>query len=126
VRFRGRFPDEDKNRLLSRFDALLIPSIGWESFGLVAREAMAAGTPVISARGSALVEMFEEGTCGAFFTPGDAGALRQVIQQLVDRPETLTRWAHHLPLIKSVEEHCEDIEEIYATLEVAAVERRAR
>lgn len=50
-------------------DALLFPSRS-EGFGLVAAEAMACGIPVISTRGSSLIEVVKDGVTG-FLCPQD-------------------------------------------------------
>jgi glycosyltransferase involved in cell wall biosynthesis len=55
--------------------ALVFPSITYESFGLVALEAFASGTPVIASRINAIPDLVEEGETGLLFTPGDAADL---------------------------------------------------
>ncbi len=86
VRLRGALPEEDKPQILRDADVLVVPSLGHESFGIVVREAMAAGTPVLASRGSALVEAFEDGTCGAYFEPGNVEELRRWIERLCGDP----------------------------------------
>jgi len=119
VVLRGIFQEEDKAGVLSGLDALVVPSIGLESFGLVAREAMAVGTPVIAARGSALSEMFEEGMGGTVFEPCDPNSLHHVLRALIERPQTLAHWARDLPPVKSAEDHAKEIEQIYEELEAS-------
>ena len=116
VELRGSFPEEDKLRILGRLDALIVPSIGYESFGLVAREAMAVGTPVLAARGSALAEMLDAGG-GAGFDHGDPRDLRRLVLELVAGPETLTRLGRSLPPVKGFATHAEEMDEVY--MEVA-------
>ena len=53
-----RVPDPDRDALMAGAEALLYPSL-FEGFGLPPLEAMALGTPVMAAAGTALVE-----TCG--------------------------------------------------------------
>ncbi len=113
VRFRGRFAEEEKFAILSGLDALIVPSLGYESFGLVAREAMACGTPVLLARGSALAELSSELPAEVFFTPGSSSELRARLEMLIRRPETLAEWERSLPRVKSMDEHAEEIERIY-------------
>jgi glycosyltransferase involved in cell wall biosynthesis/GT2 family glycosyltransferase len=112
----GSFAEEEKPRIFASFDVLIVPSIGLESFGLAAREAMASGVPVIATRDGALLEMFEPGVCGELFPSGDAGALRAVIERLIASPEIIDGWVARLPRTKSVAEHAEEIEEVYRTL----------
>ena len=114
VRFNTPFSDELKVEILSGLDALIVPSLGYESFGLAAREAMACGVPVIASRGSALVEIAGANRSGALFEPGDDRALSVLIRGLIDRPETLADWSRSLPPIKGMNEHAEEIEEVYA------------
>ena len=116
VVLQGTFKEEDKARILSGLDALLVPSVGLESFGLVAREAMAVGTPVIAARGSALAELFESQIGGAVFETCDPSSLRRLLHALIETPDTLTRWARKLPPVKSSDVHAEEIEQVYEAL----------
>jgi len=97
VVFEGSFREEQKESVYASMDVLLVPSIGRESFGLAAREAMASGVPVIASAGSALSEMFTPGTCGDFFPVGDAAALHALLRSLADDPGIVERWAARLP-----------------------------
>jgi len=124
VALRGRFPEGEKARILGDLDALIVPSIGYESFGLVAREAMAAGTPVLAARGSALSEMLEAGGGGAF-EHGDSADLRRLVLELTERPELLSQWARSLPEVKGFAAHAEEIDDVYAELERLLDQRRS-
>nr|MDP9122032.1 glycosyltransferase [Acidobacteriota bacterium] len=123
VTLAGRFAEEEKARIFAGLDALLIPSVGLESFGLVAREAMHHGVPVLASRRGALAEMFADGEAGALFEPDDEGALRGWIERLIADPGQLDRWAAHLPEVKSTVAHAEEIEEVYEQVLAAAVPR---
>ena len=139
VALAGRFEEARKAEIFANLDVLIVPSLGLESFGLVAREAMHHGVPVLASRRGALVEIFEgargaaraeadpgpaveaesaaaigEGDgAGALFAAGDAAALRRWVDRLVAEPELLARWVRLLPAVKGADEHAEEIEEIY-------------
>ena len=115
VRFRGAFDRADKARLLGELDVLIAPALGLESFGLVVAEAAAMGVPVLASAAGALLERVAEG-CGASFVPGDALELRGHVEQLVAHPKLLDEWRRRLPRPKSVAEHAEELEAIYAEL----------
>lgn len=117
VRFHGRFAESEKSEIFARLDVLLVPSLGLESFGLVAREAIAHGVPVIASRRGALEELFDEdGRGGAFVAPGDAAGLRRLVDALAERPETVVDWIRAAPRVVDTEEHAAAIEEVYAQL----------
>src|SRR5262249_11378459 len=86
---------------------------GLESFGLVAREAMAHGVPVLASRRGALLDAFEDGRAGAFFEPGDALGLRDWIERLCARPATIDEWRRCLPAVKGIDEDAEESEAVY-------------
>ena len=114
VRFNEPFPEKRKAEIFAQLDVLLVPSLGLESFGLVVREAMAHGVPVLASRRGALLEAFEDGRGGAFFEAGDVRALREWVDGLCRRPEIIVEWRRRMPAVKSMDEHAEEIEAIYA------------
>lgn len=65
IRFLGRVSEARLEALYASAEAFLFPQE--EHFGLVAVEAMAAGTPVIGYRGGGALEIIAEGRSGAFF-----------------------------------------------------------
>ena len=66
----------------------LLPSIGPETFGIAALEAMSAGRPVIVARSGGLGEIVVDGKTGLVVPPGDSAALAAAIEQLLEDPAT--------------------------------------
>jgi glycosyltransferase involved in cell wall biosynthesis len=116
VVFEGRFREEEKPRVFASMDVLLVPSIGLESFGLAAREAMACGVPVVASAGGALSEMFEPGVGGDSFPAGDAVALSEILRRLVKDPSIIDRWSEHLPTPKRDDVHAEEIEQVYRSV----------
>jgi glycosyltransferase involved in cell wall biosynthesis len=114
---RGRFADAEKPAVFAALDVLLVPSLGLESFGLVAREAMLHGVPVLASDRGALSDLLGGGGGGgALFDPEDPGALRGWVERLTADPSIVERWAAQLPAVKSVEAHGEEIEQVYDRL----------
>jgi len=118
VAFRGRFPGDRKEEILSSFDVLLVPSLGYESFGLAPREALRRGVPVIVSRRGALEEVFRPGVppAGAFVEPDDAAALRTIVETLIADPAVLDRWRSAIPAVKSMDEHAREIDAVYESV----------
>ncbi|MFI2710823.1 glycosyltransferase [Micromonospora sp. NPDC018662] len=79
VDYLGDVGGADKRRLLSGAAALLSPVRWQEPFGLVAVEAMAAGTPVVATREGALAEIVEDGITG--FTVRDPADLTEAARR---------------------------------------------
>ncbi|MDA8020976.1 MAG: glycosyltransferase [Thermoanaerobaculia bacterium] len=116
LRLRGRFGDEDKAQLFAEMDVLLMPSLGKESFGLVAREALAHGVPVVAARHGALAELFDpyDDPPGALLPAGDVEAWRSQMLQLTNDPEQVDRWRRAIGPVVDLAEHAEAMEQVYA------------
>ena len=79
--FLGSRPQEDLATLYQAVDFVTIPS-RYESFGLVAIEAMASGTPVISSRAGGLPFSIRDGVAGLLVCPGNAVSLTDAILEL--------------------------------------------
>jgi glycosyltransferase involved in cell wall biosynthesis len=63
------------NRLLQRARFLVMPSLWFETFGLVVIEAYAHGVPVIATRIGALADLVQDGVTGFLFAPHDRADL---------------------------------------------------
>jgi glycosyltransferase involved in cell wall biosynthesis len=73
VSFVGPVDDQQKNELLGRAAALLMPILWDEPFGIVMAEALACGTPVIGLRRGAVPEIVNDGVTG--FVADDVAGL---------------------------------------------------
>jgi glycosyltransferase involved in cell wall biosynthesis len=116
VRLAGSFPEREKAAVFGGMDVLIVPSLGLESFGLAAREAMACGVPVLASRLGALAEVHAGRECGALFAPGSAEELHGWIERLIADPGIVDGWRHCLresPPVKGLDAHAEEIEEVY-------------
>ena len=65
---------------------VVVPSVWFETFGLVAAEAMALGIPVIASRIGALADLIADGVDGLLFETGNAKDLAQKMRWLWDHP----------------------------------------
>ena len=86
VEFVGKKAGPALAALLNSHQILVVPSLVWESFGIVALEAIACGCTVVASEGSGLVEAI--GPCGVSVPPGDAHALARALSRLLRSPET--------------------------------------
>lgn len=83
VEFLGFVAGEALTELMSAAQAVVVPSIWYEPFGLVAVEAMSCGTPVIVSDRGGLPEIVEHGLSGRVFKAGDANDLRDRIKEIL-------------------------------------------
>lgn len=85
VRFAG-FRD-DLHRWLGAFDFCVHPALK-EGLGVAAMQAGASGIPVVGGRAGGIPEVVKDGETGLLCPPGDAGALAESIERLLEEPET--------------------------------------
>ena len=85
VRFAGRAEHEQLLALLHRVDLAVLPS-HYEPFGIVALEAAAAGTPLVTSDVGGLGEAVIDGRTGLSFPPRDVAALADAVRAVLDDP----------------------------------------
>jgi glycosyltransferase involved in cell wall biosynthesis len=86
VLVRTDVPHRDIMACFAAAAVAVVPSRWQEPLGLVAIEAMAAGTPVVVTRVGALPEVVSHERTGLVVEPGDAGALADALDQVVGDP----------------------------------------
>jgi glycosyltransferase involved in cell wall biosynthesis len=82
----GFVPPEELGRYYERAALVVCPSRR-EGYGVVAREALAHGRPVVATAVGGLADAVEHGVTGLLVSPRDAAALRAAIEQLLEDPE---------------------------------------
>ncbi len=122
VRFLGPQPQDVLRAYYVAADVTVLPSY-YESFGMVALEAMACGSPVVGSRVGGLTTTIRDGVTGYLVPEGDVGALAQRLADLITDPDARerlgregARWAaqHRWPCV--AEAICRE----FATLEPLA------
>lgn len=84
----GWIVGDDKVRVLSRADVLVLPSYS-EGMPMSVIEAMQAGCAVVGTAVGAVPGMVDDGVSGYVVTPGDVDALTERMSALIDDPERL-------------------------------------
>ncbi len=87
----GRLPMNRVHSLMGDAKFLVFPSKWYETFGRVAVEAYAKGTPVIASNIGAIAEIVDSERTGLHFTPGDASDLANKVDWLLANAPTLER-----------------------------------
>jgi len=107
VRFVGAQPQRVLRDFYVAADVTVLPSY-YESFGMVALEAMACGSPVVASRVGGLTTTVRDGVTGFLVPDGDPGALAARIDALLTDPDLAwrvgregVRWAaqHRWPCV---------------------------
>ncbi len=79
---RGAVSAAELSAAYAAADVCVVPSLGGESFGLVALEALAHGVPVVASRIRGHADWLDGTGAGELTAPGDAAALAAAIQRL--------------------------------------------
>jgi glycosyltransferase involved in cell wall biosynthesis len=99
IRYLGHLPQQELRTQVAHASAMLVTPCWEEPYGLVMAEALACGTPVAGFAIGALPELIDAHS-GRLVTAGDAGALAEVIPEVVQLSRTAARvhavrnWAH--------------------------------
>ncbi len=89
--FLGYLEPAEIARRMGRALYVVAPSTCYETFGMVAIEAFAAGTAVIASRHGGLGALVRDGETGLLVEPGDADALADALRWAESHPEEMKR-----------------------------------
>lgn len=106
--------------LMARAAVVLCPAIGEETFGMVAAEAQACGTPVVAFRRGALEEAVVDGVTGFLVEPADINAAADAVTRATElsRSQCREHAESHLDLELSLDSH----EQLYGRVASSGVE----
>jgi glycosyltransferase involved in cell wall biosynthesis len=112
IHYMGAVDDEQKNELLGRAAAMVLPLQWDEPFGIVMVEALACGTPVIGLRRGALPEIVDDGitgfVCDSIEDMVSAVSRLQIIDRRACRCAAEAQFSDHV-LVRSFERLYEEI-----------------
>ena len=85
----GRLPSAEVLNEMNGALAVVVPSIWYETFGMVVVEAFACGTPVIASRIGVLPCLVKEGETGLLFEPGNPRDLADKMTWALTHPQKM-------------------------------------
>ncbi|MEN8443457.1 MAG: glycosyltransferase [Cyanobacteria bacterium J06555_13] len=94
IKWMGRLPVNDVYDLMGDAQFLVFPSKWYETFGRVAVEAFAKGTPVIASEIGAIAEIVDTGRTGLLFQAGNPIDLASKVNKLTSNTAQLLKMRH--------------------------------
>jgi glycosyltransferase involved in cell wall biosynthesis len=87
ITYLGPVPPAEALELMGDATFVIVPTVGAETFGRVAAEAFAKGTPALVSDLGGLSEIVDDGVTGWRVTPGDAVHLADRVAWMIEHPE---------------------------------------
>ncbi len=114
--FRGPYESEDLPALMAEVDLVVVPSLWVENYPIVIREAFAAKRPVVASRLGALSESVRDEVDGLLVEPGDAEALRALLERCVAEEGLLPRLVARIPPVHGIDDQARELVRLYEPL----------
>ncbi len=116
VTFLPKTHQDKMHEFYSTIDVLMAPSLWPESFGLVTREAAAAGVWVVASNKGAMSEDLAPGVNGDVINPQRIVELMLVLQRIDEHPEEYQNPVEKKIHIRTTEEQVRELEETYRSI----------
>ncbi|MEO0927720.1 MAG: tetratricopeptide repeat protein [Cyanobacteria bacterium J06643_13] len=116
IKFLSKIPQTKIYEFYSTIDVLIAPSMWPESFGLVTREAAAAGVWVVASNKGALAEDLVSGANGDVFNPNDIEELIDVLLKIDREPELYQQLIERDIPIRTTQQQVRELNKIYHNL----------
>lgn len=113
ISFKGVFDNKDINKVLKRFDALIVPSIWYENTPLVIYSAQAARVPVIGSKLPGIEAAIEDGFNGLLFEAGNTKDLSNQLRAYIQRVREGKGFSFIEPL--SIEAYVNKLTDVWGT-----------
>ena len=91
ITFLGPLPPDAVHQEMRASRAVIIPSLCFENFPVVAAEAYAAGRPVVASAHGGLTSIVADGETGVLVPPDDPDALASALDSVDEARSTATR-----------------------------------
>jgi len=119
IEWLGRRSLEEVYEVVGSAAFLVFPSEWYETFGRVAIEAFARGTPVVASNIGAISELIDHERTGLLFRPGDSTDLAAKINWLLTHPQELSQMRQEaraeFEAKYTADDNCKRLIEIYQT-----------
>ncbi|WP_019505376.1 tetratricopeptide repeat protein [Pleurocapsa sp. PCC 7319] len=116
VQFIAKIPQTKIYEFYSTIDVLMAPSMWPESFGLVTREAAAAGVWVVASNKGALSEDLIPGENGDVFNPDNIEELIGILQKIDREPQKYQQLLHQNIPIRTTKKQVDELLKIYQNI----------
>ena len=113
IHFHGQIDHEQLWSKLAGFDILVMPTVWYESFGLVIQEAFASKVPLVASRIGAVEEMIRDEEDGLLVPPQNVDALHDALLLLYQEPQRLASLRAAIRPVRTIEEHVADVIQVY-------------
>jgi len=116
IRFEGRLARPAFWSALGGLDVLVVPTLWYETYSIVAHEAFAAGAPVVASRIGVMPEVVRDGVDGLLFPPGDEAALADILRALAEDRERVAALRAGIRPVATLAEHSERLLALYGEI----------
>ena len=114
IRFVGRLDREAVYQAIADADAVLVPSLWYETFSMLVREAFAMGVPVLASDHGVLADAVVHGESGLLVTPGDVDAWGKAMGRFATSAELRVRLKAGVRPPLSMDAYIDNLEDEYA------------
>jgi glycosyltransferase involved in cell wall biosynthesis len=115
IEFCGVYEETEISEIFNTIDAVIIPSIWYETYQLVLHEALASNIPVIASDVGLMAEKITDNVTGFLFRTGESEHLRSMLEKVINNPEILNDLKKNISkkIIPSIEQEAYAYERYY-------------
>jgi len=120
ISFCGEYAAGQLAEVLQGIDVIVLPSLWHENASLILCEALASNVPVIVSDAGGMNETVRNDFNGFIFRMGDVRNLSEILQTIVENPETLNRLKENIRLMTfpTIEQEAYAYEQIYKEIRI--------